>query len=219
MGISLTVTGQMPNRWYGRNAEENNSSAEGLRMGQQFSPEEFRARQQKFLTEKSGLTEEEAEKFFPLYFELQQKKNEINANSRQMASNHADNAKLTDAEYEKLIDNLANAKIEIAKLEKEYLAKYKKIVPAGKILRIQMAETQFGSELLKEMQHTMQPMGGGFGMNPWYGGGSMMFPQSQFNIHHSQPQMYGNAQHWPQRPNRDFKGGDNGKDKSDSSKK
>ena len=102
MGISLTVTGQMPNRWHGRNAEENNSSAEGLRMGQQFSPEEFRARQQKFLTEKSGLTEEEAEKFFPLYFELQQKKNEINANARQTVSMRSESGHLSDEEYTKL---------------------------------------------------------------------------------------------------------------------
>ena len=222
MGVTLTVMGQAPNRWHGRNAEENNESTESPRMGMQFSPEEYRARQQKFLTEKSGLTQEEADKFFPLYFELQQKKNEINANSRQSASNHADNTKLSDKEYEKLIDNLADAKIQIAKLEKEYLDKYKKIVPAGKILRIQIAETQFGSELLKEMQHTMRPMmmGGGFGMFPWYGGGSMMFPQSQFNLFPGQHQMNGGPQSWPQRPEGSFgKSGNDNREKTSSDKK
>lgn len=219
IGMTLTVSAQSPNRWHGRNAKEKNESAEGRSMGIQFSPEEFRARQQKFLTEKSGLTQEEADKFFPLYFELQQKKNEINANSRQSASNHADNAKLSDAEYEKLIDNLADAKIQIAKLEKEYLTKYKKIVPASKILRIQIAETQFGSELLKEMQHTMQPtMGGGFGMYPWYGGGSMIFPQSHFNLFPGQHQMHGGPQSWPQHPEGGFGHYDN-KEKADSDKK
>ena len=38
---------------------------------QQLSREEFRAKQQAFLTEKAGLTREEAAKFFPLYFEMQ----------------------------------------------------------------------------------------------------------------------------------------------------
>ena len=39
-----------------------------------MSQEEFRKQQQMFLTERAGLTPEEAKNFFPLYFELQDKK-------------------------------------------------------------------------------------------------------------------------------------------------
>ena len=39
-----------------------------------FSPEEFQAKQKAFITEKAALTPEEAEAFFPLFFELQKKK-------------------------------------------------------------------------------------------------------------------------------------------------
>lgn len=42
---------------------------------QHLSPEEFRAKQRAFITEKAGLTKEEAAKFFPVYFELQDRKN------------------------------------------------------------------------------------------------------------------------------------------------
>ena len=45
---------------------------------QHLSPTEFRAKQQAYITEKAGLTKEEAAKFFPLYFELQDKKKEQN---------------------------------------------------------------------------------------------------------------------------------------------
>lgn len=121
-----------------------------------FSPEEYRKQQQEFLTDKSGLTKDEAEKFFPIYFELQDKKNEINANSRSSINLRENNGHLTDADYTKMIDNLAEAKIQTAKLEKEYLEKFKKIVPASKLIRIQVAETQFGSEIIKEMQHSAQ---------------------------------------------------------------
>lgn len=41
---------------------------------QHLSPEEFRAKQKAFITEKAGLTSEEVAKFFPLYFELQDRK-------------------------------------------------------------------------------------------------------------------------------------------------
>ena len=40
---------------------------------QRLSPAEFRARQKAYITEKAGLTKEEAARFFPLYFELQDK--------------------------------------------------------------------------------------------------------------------------------------------------
>lgn len=39
-----------------------------------LSKEEFRARQEAFITENAQLTPKEAKEFFPLYFELQDKK-------------------------------------------------------------------------------------------------------------------------------------------------
>ncbi len=156
LALALTASAQFPG--FGRRSEDSSSEKKEQQRAPQFSPEEFRARQQEFLTEKSGLTKDEAEKFFPIYFELQQKKNEINANARQTVNNSRENGHLTDEDYTKLIDNLADAKVKTAELEKQYLEKFKKIVPAGKLLRIQIAETQFGSELIKEMQRPAQRM-------------------------------------------------------------
>ena len=158
LAASLAVMGQNTN---GNHKKKSETATENhAQPHNQFSPEEFRARQQKFLTEKSGLTEEEADKFFPLYFELQQKKNEINFNARQTVNNRRDSGPLTDDEYKKLIDNLADAKIKTAQLEKEYLEKFKKIVPASKLLRIQIAETQFGSEMIKDIQRNAMHING-----------------------------------------------------------
>ena len=44
---------------------------------QHLTPDEFRAKQKAFIIEQAGLTKEEATKFFPLYFELQDKKKEL----------------------------------------------------------------------------------------------------------------------------------------------
>ena len=41
---------------------------------QHLSPEEFRAKQKAFITEKAGLTSEEKQVLLPLYFELQDRK-------------------------------------------------------------------------------------------------------------------------------------------------
>lgn len=43
-----------------------------------LSKEEFRNRQKEFFTQQAGLSNEEAQKFFPLYFELQDKKQVYN---------------------------------------------------------------------------------------------------------------------------------------------
>ena len=51
-----------------------------------------------------------------------------------------------------MIDALADVKIECAMLEKEYLAKFKKILPAKKLMRVQMAENRFQREILKGIQ-------------------------------------------------------------------
>lgn len=132
--------------------------AEGRRpvMAQQFSPEEYRDRQQKFMTGMAELTDQEAEKFFPIFFELQEKKNAINREARQSA-NRQQRGQISEEEAKKMVDNLADAKIKVAQLEKEYLEKYKKVIPASKILRLQMAESQFSNELLKEIQHQQGP--------------------------------------------------------------
>ena len=43
-----------------------------------MSPDEFRAKQKAYITEKAGLTKEEAAKFFPVYFEVQDRKKQLN---------------------------------------------------------------------------------------------------------------------------------------------
>ena len=42
-----------------------------------FTKEEFRARQEAYLTQKAEITQEEATKFFPIYFELQDRKKTV----------------------------------------------------------------------------------------------------------------------------------------------
>ena len=116
-----------------------------------FSHEEFCNKQKEFITKHAKLTPEEAEAFFPLFFELQKKKWEINKNARKQARNNEPGNKLTEEQYSKLVNEIADAKIEIAKLEKSYIEKYLKVIPAGKILDVQRAEDRFQREMIKNM--------------------------------------------------------------------
>ncbi|MBR2607353.1 MAG: hypothetical protein IKC70_05425 [Bacteroidaceae bacterium] len=51
---------------------------------------------------------------------------------------------------------MADAKIKIAQLEKSYIEKYLKIIPAQKILDVQRAEDRFQREMIKNMARDQQ---------------------------------------------------------------
>lgn len=115
-----------------------------------FSKEEFRARQESYLTEKAEMTKEEAAKFFPIYFELQDRKTAVNDMAWKQARKGKD-PKTTDSEYEQIIESIVKARIEADKLDLEYLQQFKKILSAKKIYKLQRAEMKFHRDILKIM--------------------------------------------------------------------
>jgi hypothetical protein len=118
---------------------------------QHLSPDEFKAKQKAFITEKAGLTEKEANKFFPLYFELQDKKKEINDKAWELMRKGKDD-KMTDAEYEEIILQVYDLRIETENLDKTYYVKFKKALSPKKIFQVQRAEARFHREILKTAQ-------------------------------------------------------------------
>lgn len=123
----------------------------GTQRHARMTPEDFQNKQKEFIVQHAELTPEESDAFFPLYFELQNKKHEANRNVWKKARAVRPHER-TEAECNDIIDALADVKIECATLEKEYLMKFKKILPAKKLMRVQMAEDRFQRELLKGMQ-------------------------------------------------------------------
>ena len=113
-----------------------------------MNKQQFRERQKEFLTERASLTPEEADSFFPLYFELQDKKHNLNKEAWGKLRREQ-KEKLTDSEYSKIIDDVAKARIASDELEYEYIQLYKKFLSAKKIYRIQRAEMHFHRDLLK----------------------------------------------------------------------
>ncbi|MEG1564408.1 MAG: hypothetical protein RR365_11895 [Bacteroides sp.] len=115
---------------------------------QHLSREEFRAKQKAFITEKAELTKEEVAKFFPLYFELQDKKRKLNEDAWNLMRQGKDED-TTEAEYNKILEEVYNIRIASDKLEKSYFEKFKKTLSCQKIYRVQRAEMRFHRELLK----------------------------------------------------------------------
>ena len=125
-------------------AQENNNRKPHL------SPEEFQAKQRAYITEKAELSPEEAEAFFPLFFELQKKKFDLERSARKDFKRQR-GVQMTEEECRNYVYKMADTKIEIAKLERKYTDKYLKVLPACKVRRVQHAEASFQRHLMKEM--------------------------------------------------------------------
>lgn len=116
-----------------------------------LSREEFRAKQQAYIQQSADLTEEEASRFFPVYFELQDKKQKINAEVWKLMRKGREDG-VTEEQYSELIENICDLRASSVSVEKKYLDKFKDLLPASKIFRVQQAETSFHRELLKDMR-------------------------------------------------------------------
>ncbi|MDR2627851.1 MAG: hypothetical protein LBC40_07445 [Dysgonamonadaceae bacterium] len=106
--------------------------------------EQFRAKRIAYITDKVKLTPSEAQVFWPLANELQEKKYELNKPLREERQKlKASRTTLTEADYLKIIDANAEIGIKEAQLNKEYLEKFKKTLSAEKIFKYQKAEEEF----------------------------------------------------------------------------
>ena len=107
-----------------------------------FTKEEFRARQEAYLTHKAEITQEEATKT-------------VNDKAWEQARK-GKNPKTTDAEYEQIIEGIVKARIEADKLDLEYLQRFKKILSPKKIYKLQRAEIKFHRDILKIMHQSQK---------------------------------------------------------------
>lgn len=118
---------------------------------QRLTKEEFRAKQQAYITEKAGLTSEEAAAFFPLYFELQDRKQQLNEEAwALLREGKKDN--VSEERYEEILNGVYEARISSDRLEKNYFGKFKDILSCKKIYLVQQAEMRFHRDLLKGMR-------------------------------------------------------------------
>lgn len=119
-----------------------------------LSREEFRVRQQAYITEKAELTADEAVRFFPVYFELQDKKKQLNdAAWKLFREGKGKDGEVSEKRYEEILETVHDSRIECSRLDKSYLTKFRKILSNKKIYQVQQAEMRFHRELVKGMRH------------------------------------------------------------------
>ena len=133
-------------------------SVHAQKQSKAYSEEEFRAKKQAYLTEQAGLTPKEAAQFFPLYYELQALKKEINQKAWKAAKKGKE-PQTTEAEYEAILNGFIDAEAQNGELDKEYLKKYQSVLTNKKIYMVLRAEIKFNRNMLKIMQTSKKNKG------------------------------------------------------------
>ena len=105
-----------------------------------------------------NLTSKEAEKFWPVFNEFNNKVKEIRnvegKEKRQLMMNSSD---LTDKEIESALERLFGYEQKALDLKIEYSEKFKKILPIKKVVLMQKAEMQFKGTLLDKFRENPPP--------------------------------------------------------------
>jgi hypothetical protein len=111
-----------------------------------------------FITNRLKLTPSEAEKFWPVYNEFQEKKTGIQQERMQLNRRfNQEGAKMTDEQLITLGDKLMELEVSETELSMKFHQTLKGLLPPAKILRLYQAENQYRQQLLKELQDRNQP--------------------------------------------------------------
>lgn len=106
-----------------------------------------------FFTRRMNLTSQEAEKFWPVYNEFQDKRNAIQTERQALNRNFNQNElRMTEKELIEAGDKYVLLQVQEASLAQEYQKKFKELLAPAKIIRLYQAENQYRLQLLNELK-------------------------------------------------------------------
>ena len=115
--------------------------------------EEFKAKRVAYITAELSLTEKEAQAFWPICNELQEKRFELNkANRTETQGIHQrirNKETISNDDYIKIIKGNLDIKIKEAELDKVYFEKMMKVLPVEKVFKYQRAEQRFAQKMFE----------------------------------------------------------------------
>ena len=109
-----------------------------------------------FITTKLAMTPAEAQKFWPVYNEFNEKLHQLEK-ERRKATHASRDIELSDKEMEALIQMNFDTDQKILDLKREYDLMFKKVLSIQKVGKLYMAEAEFKHELLRKMKRGGPP--------------------------------------------------------------
>jgi len=102
-----------------------------------------------YITEKISLSQDQAQRFWPVYNDFTAKRRDLNRRMRELRTNNPE--AFSDAQIkENLIQVLAIRQQEV-NLEKEYFDRFQKVLSIRQVSQLYQAERQFTKEVIKRV--------------------------------------------------------------------
>ena len=102
-----------------------------------------------FLTTRLSLSQEQAQRFWPLYNEFTTKRRDVNRNGRQLRQ--ANPAALSDQQIRDNISQSFALRQQELNLEKEYFERFQKVISLRQVGQLFQAERDFTKEVLRRV--------------------------------------------------------------------
>ncbi len=117
--------------------------------------EQIKAFKTAYITDKLALTSSEAEKFWPIYNNYDEKFRALKINERRDIYKKLRDGvdKLTDAEANEMIDKDLSLEANELELRKQMTSELRKVISPKKIILLKKAENDFKRELLERYRH------------------------------------------------------------------
>lgn len=113
--------------------------------------EKFKSEKVAFISNELRLTTKEAQSFWPIYNEFDDKRQAINIERLKVTKEQQKTA-LTEKEASDLVDKIISLQKKEALLSEEYSKKFQTVIPATKVLKLYAAEIKFKRYLLKKLK-------------------------------------------------------------------
>lgn len=102
-----------------------------------------------YITEKISLTQDQAQRFWPVYNEFTAKRRDLNRRMRETRPHDPD--ALTDAQVKETLTQALALRQQEVNLEKEYFDKFQKVLNIRQVGKLYQAERQFTREVIKRV--------------------------------------------------------------------
>ncbi len=113
--------------------------------------EELRQYKHDFLAKELQLSQEQQDKFFPLYDDMENSVESLNRQTRGLEKNiEKADGKASDLEYEKAAEAMFELKSKEGAIEQQYATKFKTVLTPKQMFELKRAERKFFHKLMKE---------------------------------------------------------------------
>ncbi len=147
LALSLSVFAQSNGGFGGQRRFDNNHQRP------EFSPEQFVKELKDFVTNEAQLTPQEANRFFPMLFEMHDKTRKIQDKQRELSMKAMmGEAQMTEAQYAKTVDQITKLEVAAKEIEQTYYKKFHTVLSWKKIYKVRVAINRFHMRALSKFQ-------------------------------------------------------------------